>query len=47
VPPQELTTWEANCVDKQKAAGEAAGKETAEAWSNVWNDKVQAYKNVE
>ena len=43
VPPQELTTFEAKAVDKAKATG----KETAEAWSNVWKDKVQAYNNLE
>ena len=40
---QALTTREAKTVDK----GKAAGKETAEAWSNVWNGKVQAYNNME
>jgi len=46
---QALTTREAKTVDtdKSKAAGIAAGKETAEAWSNVWNGKVQAYNNLE
>jgi len=39
VPQQALTTWEAKTVD--------AGKETAKAWSNVWNGKVQANKNIE
>jgi len=41
VSQQALTTREAKTVDK----GKAAGKETAEAWSNVWNGKVQAYNN--
>ena len=42
VSPQELTTREAKTVDKGKAAAE----ETAEAWSNVWIGKVQAYQNM-
>ena len=42
VSPQELTTREAKTVATDKAAGE----ETAEAWSNVWNGKVQAYQNM-
>jgi len=45
VPQQALTDREARTVDVGKAV--AAGKETAEAWSNVWNGKVQAYKNME
>jgi len=43
VPQQALTTREAKTVDEAAAAG----KETAEAWSNVWNGKVQANKNLE
>jgi len=35
---------EAKTVDTDKS--KAAGKETAEAWSNVWNGKVQAYQNM-
>ena len=45
VPPQELTTREAKTVDT--STSKAAGKETAEVWSNVWKDKVQAYNNLE
>ena len=36
VPPQELTTWEANTVGKQKAAGEA----NAAAWDKAYQGKV-------
>jgi len=43
VPQQALTTREEKTVDADKAAG----KETAEAWSDVWNGKVQANKNME
>ena len=38
VSPQELTTCEAKTV--------AEGKERAEAWSNLWDGKVQAYQNM-
>jgi len=45
VPPQELTTREARTVDMSMT--NAARKETAEAWNNVWKDKVQAYSNLQ
>jgi len=45
MPPQELTIREAKTVDM--SLSKAAGKEIAEAWSNVWKDKVQAYTNLE
>jgi len=45
VSQQALTDREARTVDVGKSV--AAGKETAEAWSNVWNGKVQAYNNME
>jgi len=44
VSPQELTTREAKTVNMDKS--KAAGKETAEDWSNMWNGKVQAYQNM-
>ena len=40
VSQQALTDREARTVDVGKSV--AAGEETAEAWSNVWNGKVQA-----